>query len=963
MGRITEAAAPSASPQKKRQRKQEKEKGKARAPVQGGGQAGPSHVAATGNEEVVEEDGEWSWLSITDASPSRQPPVFTKDGSYFFSILGSSVKVYSVATGAIVSTLSSGAPGSHTDAITSAILNPHNAFQLITGSLDGHIKVWDFLDAVLLQTISVEQPIHFVVAHELFKDTVFVSAVRRKKNKATGKQGIDDGLVLRVSLLPTPETAGQDIQKSAEVTLVGKTRLARGLAVSPSGAWLVTVAGHKAYVASTASLKDGFTKFVSPEALTCLAFHPSEEYFATGDEKGTVRIWYCLSSDMTAQTVAGVEKRAPTTTLHWHAHAVSGLTFTPNGAYLLSGGEESVMVIWQLHTGKKEFVPRVGAPILNISVSRARQEEYLLGLADASFVFVNSASLKVARAFSRIKLDPSISTSASLPSSTPLAVHTPSQTIILPSSHASSLQSYSPSQMKLVAELEVSPSNRVSRRDEKALQPSAVERAVISSSGEWMATVDVREGDDAFRGEAYLKIWHWEKASGFWELNTRVDRPHGLSAVTAVSFSSEPTTLLVTTGRDGHIKTWRLKSINEKRSGNTERFWVLRSTFTFREETPSHAAWSPDGSLLAVSLGPYIAIYDAASSMLIQALTASESCSSVVSAYFLGASGRYVAAVGPRDVLLWDLISQRVVWHTRTVQPISHAVAHPFEDRLAVFEQLKAASHEAQTTRVSIFDANSSKPLTRVTLPFHLRSSVWYPPSSPDHQATSFCLVGVTEKYRVVLFGDEVLSITDPGASSNSLAGETSKQVNTLFQDIFGKSAFADVSVGPSTTLGVARDKRNNVADLLDVPAYLLPSVDTIFDTVMGSFLQPRPAEEPALQKQPEEIPEDVHMEVEEHTSARSFVEDEEIGMLIHFFRDVAVKGPYDPNAPFPVKGNAHFGAPPPIKRKKDKDRSKPRPPPTTPPQDSYPSPESTPSLTAVPPATAGKKRRKSQAS
>ena len=50
--------------------------------------------------------------------------------------------------------------------------------------------------------------------------------------------------------------------------------------------------------------------------------------------------------------------------------------------------------------------------------------------------------------------------------------------------------------MKLVAELEVSPSNRVSRRDEKALQPSVVERVVVSPSGEWMATVDVREGDD-----------------------------------------------------------------------------------------------------------------------------------------------------------------------------------------------------------------------------------------------------------------------------------------------------------------------------------------------------------------------------------------------------------------------------------------------------------------------------------
>jgi len=76
--------------------------------------------------------------------------------------------------------------------------------------------------------------------------------------------------------------------------LVGKTRTTRGLAVSAGGSWLVAIGGHKAYVAATANLKAGFVKFVSPEALTCLASHPTEEYFATGDDKGNVRLWYCL---------------------------------------------------------------------------------------------------------------------------------------------------------------------------------------------------------------------------------------------------------------------------------------------------------------------------------------------------------------------------------------------------------------------------------------------------------------------------------------------------------------------------------------------------------------------------------------------------------------------------------------------------------------------------------------------
>jgi NET1-associated nuclear protein 1 (U3 small nucleolar RNA-associated protein 17) len=130
-----------------------------------------------------------------------------------------------------------------------------------------------------------------------------------------------------------------------------------------------------------------------------------EDYFATGDVKGNVRLWYCLNENLPVD-VRGVEKKAQTTTLHWHAHAVSSIAFTPNGAYLLSGGEESVLVIWQLRTGQKEFVPRVGAPINTVSISRAAsgEEEYLLGLADASYAFVSASTLKISRSYSRIKL-------------------------------------------------------------------------------------------------------------------------------------------------------------------------------------------------------------------------------------------------------------------------------------------------------------------------------------------------------------------------------------------------------------------------------------------------------------------------------------------------------------------------------------------------------------------------------
>ena len=108
----------------------------------------------------------------------------------------------------------------------------------------------------------------------LMRDVVFFKSFVAGVAKAE-----DNVAVLRVSLTPSAATAGSPIQTSSEVIGVGKTRSTSGLAVSPSGEWLVATAGHKAYVCQTADIKAGFTKFVSPERLTCLAFHPSEEYF------------------------------------------------------------------------------------------------------------------------------------------------------------------------------------------------------------------------------------------------------------------------------------------------------------------------------------------------------------------------------------------------------------------------------------------------------------------------------------------------------------------------------------------------------------------------------------------------------------------------------------------------------------------------------------------------------------
>ncbi|KAF8922017.1 WD40-repeat-containing domain protein [Mucidula mucida] len=781
-------------------------KGKDKEPLSAGHKRRVSQkAAAKGNADA---DLDWDWTALTDSHVSKVPPVFTKDGSYFFSLVGPSVKIYSVATGQNVSTLT-----------------PPRPSNLITGSCNGYIHIWDFLEATLLKTIDLSQPIHHLCVHEKFKDFIFASVTRPSKNKTKGD---DSAVVLKVSL-HTNDTIGESsVRTSSAVVPIGKTRLPTGLAISHNGEWLVATAGCKAYVASLTSSTYRFTKYVSPERITCLAFHPSEDYFATGDAKGNIRLWYCLNDQVHIKAV-GVEKKTQTASFHWHAHAVSSLVFTSNGAYLLSGGEEAVLVIWQLESGKKEFIPRIGAPINTIALSKVgREEEYLVGLADGTYLFIGASTLQVSRSYSRIRLDPAVvhdgaSTSTSV-NPTPLASHPASSTLILPSSHPSSLQMFSIPSSQVISELEVSPSNRVSRRDEKPLEPSRVELTVVSSSGDWMATVDRREGDGTLHGEVYVKIWSWDRQVGSWILNTRIDRPHGSQKVLDIAFSPVPPSsssslLLATTGADNNIKIWRLKKSKDRIASE---FWVPRSTFDFRSETPQTVSWSPDGSLLSISFKKHVVLYDPLTTVPRRILTTPE-CPNVSSAQFVGSSGRYLAIISGRDISIWDLVLQSVLWHRRNDFRIQFVISRSNDDSFTVL------CHQGPNTHASVYSCSSAQPTMTRKLPFRLRSAIAY----------SSQFIGISQDWSVVHFGDDVQKAPDEGAAAIGIQPSTSSTKHTLFQDIFGKSAFSGEQEGvPQPAQDLSRT--DQIPSLFDGPSFMMPPLESLFDDAMSDFIKPR---------------------------------------------------------------------------------------------------------------------------
>lgn len=363
---------------------------------------------------------------------------------FYFTVSGSSIHVHSATPPAYerLSTFGTGENG-HSRSITAIVLHPTNPMQLITSAEDGTVKVWDWVDGRLVRTLTfAENGKVWQIALGLVsgKWFVFANVGVPKQNHDPSKQGTLLGpgrwvwvtdptgsgyyLHFRVMRIPlTPATPAAHSQPFA----VGKLSYnPTALIISPKFTYLVALSANKAYTyrlpsqPSAPSWKPSCVKFVSDQNFTCGAFapdqtlsgRPDEEWFATGDVKGVIRLWHGLTSafravDSAAAAQVGsgdpskalfpdTEKRLPTTSLHWHAHAVSAIAFTPSGAQLLSVGEESVLVQWHLATGKKEYIPRLGGqPIISLAVKaggRGVEEEWWVRMVDGGVARVGSAS-------------------------------------------------------------------------------------------------------------------------------------------------------------------------------------------------------------------------------------------------------------------------------------------------------------------------------------------------------------------------------------------------------------------------------------------------------------------------------------------------------------------------------------------------------------------------------------------
>jgi NET1-associated nuclear protein 1 (U3 small nucleolar RNA-associated protein 17) len=331
---------------------------------------------------------------------------------------------------------------------------------------------------------------------------------------------------------------------------------------------------------------------------------------AIGNREGQIHLYYNLSA-MFGSTVKA-DPPVPQI-LHWHRLPVAAVKFSKDGNYLVTGGQETVLVLWQLATSKKQFLPHLTSGIERIVIS-PNGANYALQMADNSIMVLNTSELKAVAHFPGLQLavqrgGKSTSNLRSLPKAAAVMHPLKHRQVLLTVPSVTSQKSADASSRPFLQTFDLHNGRHISRQaltrnnvtdfnespEGNPIVSPDVTFIAISHNGKWLATVDEwappttdlkhvtiesdMQGKDAaqakrtndeqaLRREVHLKIWQWNETQGIWMLNTRADKPHaraagahlGAGAGRILKLAADPSVPgFVTVGEDNSVKTWRPK--------------------------------------------------------------------------------------------------------------------------------------------------------------------------------------------------------------------------------------------------------------------------------------------------------------------------------------------------------------------------------------------------------------------
>ncbi|KAJ5312918.1 hypothetical protein PENANT_c018G01177 [Penicillium antarcticum] len=583
----------------------------------------------------------WSFSRPVGGRYNNLDPILTDDEAYLLVGLDTAVQVFATATSRLSRTLQMEAG----QKIVGFSICPEDQENLFVFTSSGSISKWNWSSG---KRISRWETTSTTVSASL-------ASIEQQGNKNINSFSItsqkDGKRQISISTLG---------DKKIQCTTVLETNQKLNcIRVTHDGRVIVASDGQRLFMGTTSSAELGNLDTVQynwreatlPVNATCFDIRESVSIdLAVGESGGSILIYQNVLNTLFGKETS--DKKSSPRKLHWHRGSVNTVRWSKDGNYIISGGQESVMVLWQLDTGRKQFLPHLSSPICNIVISTSGSS-YVIKLADNSVMVMSTRELQPLATITGLQLCPDMGSRAEPSKSSVVAKLHPQQPerliVTVPASHqltqkqhgsqpanAAVLQTYDIRANSHISRQALARTNattlNVSPEGSQIVAPD-VKHLDIVHDAKWLATVDswVPHSQDvealdrsspkssaALRPEVFLKFWKWDASSDTWELVTRIDGPHFAEnhQSTVLSLASRPGAHeFATFGSDSVLRFWcptaKYRSGLKAKDQPEQSTWKCRGLVDLKgyldnaQASPLDAAsmsFSEDGSALAVCL-------------------------------------------------------------------------------------------------------------------------------------------------------------------------------------------------------------------------------------------------------------------------------------------------------------------------------------------------------------------------
>lgn len=602
---------------------------------------------------------------------SRFGSVFSKNGKVFFVPQGNQIIGVATATATRILRLRG-----HTDTVTCFQFLPQKSNIGVSGSLDGSLKVWDTSLGECLYTIDLNRrlwKIRFFQSPEDEKnDKVSMITLTQDQNKKV--------LDIHQFEWTTDLSPSSDEWKVPLLSIPGSSR--RSPELTPLEIRYPFIASGSKDVIYIKDLKTSQTHEHSVKShryfgdITSLSIHPFDAYLAIGGTHGKILLMHRITSKMIVPVISS---------LHWHAFPVRALKFVEDGAYLVSGAEEGVLVLWQLETGQKQFLPRLGAAINSISFC-PKGHLYAASLSDNSIKFIESIAFKASKSFKslcsgidRFKLalkGSKTNTQSEASFGRNLGIVSAISGTVTMVSSSSHIQTFDPFTDQVTHTLDLSQRNHLPREKYASDHESSTEIHDLQFMDNGTAICSLTK---RCHGQNRIQFWDAEKRGKSIKVFevASIDDPHQGHDVSTVI--GHPTKRMCVTGSSsqGLFKIWSQEDVATEISkkyrmdGQSEnqvvpqKKWTCHGACLYKDLPLGDICFSLDGTLIAAAFGSVLTLWDSASLEVLMTLPLpDEGTFSQIA--FVGKESTFIASIcniqGKDTLIVWNTCRRQITW-------------------------------------------------------------------------------------------------------------------------------------------------------------------------------------------------------------------------------------------------------------------------------------------------------------